>query len=304
MTMKIGVRIHNLRTDAQSGEVVSYAEIRDLAQLAEAEGLDSVWLSDHLMYRFDPAVTTGPWESWTVLAALAEATERVELGTIVLCTPFRNPALLAKMAHTLDEVSGGRLILGVGAGWHQPEFEAFGYPFERRVDRLEEAVQILKPLLAGRHVDFAGKYYQVRDCLITPLGPRPDGIPLLIGAFGPRMLRLTARYADQWNTAWLGDPRELAARLESMHNACAEEGRDPGSIDVTVGVSVSFPDLGTVQPFASQPLTGSISVLAEAFRLYADAGAAHLILQTTPQTVPALNRVIDAVRLYRCEVGL
>jgi alkanesulfonate monooxygenase SsuD/methylene tetrahydromethanopterin reductase-like flavin-dependent oxidoreductase (luciferase family) len=207
------------------------------------------------------------------------------------------------MAHTLDEISGGRLVLGIGAGWHQPEFEAFGYPFDRRVDRLEEALQILKPLLKGQRVDFVGDHYQVENCVITPLGPRPDGIPLLMGAFGPRMLRLTARHADQWNTAWLGDPQEFVERLEVMRDACAEVGRDPTTLGATAGVSVAFPDLGKASPFASEPLVGSIESLAQAFRRYAQAGAAHIILQPTPQTQPALNRVIDAVRLYRREEG-
>jgi len=299
--MKIGIRIHNLRTDGQPGDALSYAEIRDIAELAEDGGLDSIWLSDHMLYRFDPAVTTGPWECWTTLAALAEVTERVELGTIVLCSPFRNPALVAKMAHTLDEVSGGRLILGVGAGWHQPEFEAFGYPFDRRVSRMDEALQILKPLLAGRRVDFAGDYHRVVDCLIKPLGPRPQGIPLLVGASGPRMLRLTARHADQWNTCWLGDPQELASRREQMRSACLDEGRDPDTLAVTVGVSVSFPDLGTAQPAAKLPLSGPVPVLAQAFQRYADAGADHLILHTAPQTTTSLDRVSRAVRLFQQE---
>ena len=128
-----------------------------MARTAEAGGLDSFWLFDHLLFRHDPQKTVGIWECWTLLCALAEATEKIELGTIVLCSPFRNPALLAKMAHTLDEVSNGRLILGIGAGWHKPEFDAFGYPFDKRVDRFEEALQIMQPLLKGQGVDFEGK---------------------------------------------------------------------------------------------------------------------------------------------------
>lgn len=224
--MKIGVVINQFVEQSDSRVIRSYTELRQMAQAAEAGGLDSIWVFDHLLHRFEPGVTEGPWECWTLLTALAEATDKVELGTLVLCNPFRNPALLAKMAHTLDEVSGARLILGVGAGWHQPEFDAYGYPFERRVERLEEALQILRPLLHGKTVDFSGNCYQVRDCLITPLGPRADGIPLLIGASGPRMLRLTAQYADQWNTAWLGDPSELAEPLRKLHDACTEVGRD------------------------------------------------------------------------------
>ena len=299
--MKIGIRIDNFVPGTEFRVASSYAEIREMAQVAEREGLDSIWLSDHLLFRFDPDVTMGPWECWTLLSALAETTNNIELGTMVLCNPFRNPALLAKMAHTLDEISGGRLILGVGAGWHQPEFDAFGYPFDRRVDRFEEALQILRPLLKGQSVDFAGTHYQVQNCVITPLGPRPDGIPLLIGASSPRMLRLTARYADKWNTAWLGDPQELTEPLEQLRDACNEVGRDQATLDVTVNVSLAFPDLGdtTTNPFGENPLSGTVESLAQAFQRYSEAGAGHLIVQTTPASLPALERLVEVIRLYR-----
>jgi alkanesulfonate monooxygenase SsuD/methylene tetrahydromethanopterin reductase-like flavin-dependent oxidoreductase (luciferase family) len=223
----------------------------------------------------------------------------VELGTVVLANPFRNPALLAKMAHTLDEISSGRLILGLGAGWHKPEFDAFGFSFERRVDRFEEALQIIKPLLAGERVDFSGTHYQVENCIITPLGPRTEGIPLLIGAQRPRMLRLVARYADQWNTAWLGQPQELTERLDWIHEACESVQRDPQTLDITVGVQVSYPDLGPTGHMTENPLTGPAQAVADAFHAYDQAGAAHLILATTPFTVSAIERVAEAVRLYK-----
>ncbi len=300
--MKIGVVINHTQNQA-SGTTPSYIAIRNLAQAAEAGGFDSIWLFDHLLFRFTPETTVGIWECWTLLSALAEVTKRVELGTLVLCNPFRNPALLAKMAHTLDEVSNGRVILGVGAGWHQPEFDAFGYDFAQRVDRFEEALQVMKPLLQGERVDFVGKHYQARDCVITPLGPRPSGIPLLIGARQPRMLRLVARYADQWNTAWLGGPHELAERMTRIHAACMDVGRDPASLAVTVGVQVAFPDLGETQSMARTPLAGSTEELAQAFHGYAQAGAAHLILNPTPYGLPALERLAAAIQLYRHNIG-
>jgi len=300
--MKIGVVINQLQ-DSDSGVIPAYTEMREMAQAVETGGLDSIWLFDHLLFRFDPETTTGIWECWTLLSALAEATNRVELGTLVLCTPFRNPALLAKMAYTLDEVSGGRMILGVGASWHQPEFDAFGYAFDRRVNRLEEALQILKPLLQGGRVDFAGTHYQAEDCLITPLGPRPDGIPLLMGAFGPRMLRLAARYADKWNTAWLGEPQELAEPLARVQKACAEVGRDPATLEVTVGVEAAFPDLGKTNPMNEPPLPGSVEVLAQAFQGYDEAGTDHLIAHLTPSSLLGLERIIEAAQLYRNEAG-
>lgn len=297
--MKIGMKISYFLPDSDPRVALPYPKIREIAQMAEAGGLDSIWLSDHLLYRFDPDITEGPWECWTLLTALAELTTRVEVGTIVLCSPFRNPALVAKMAHTIDEISGGRLILGIGAGWHQPEFDAFGYPFDRRVDRFEEALQIIQPLLKGKSVSFVGTHHQARDCLITPTGPRPDSIPLLIAAFGPRMLRLTAQYADMWNTAWLGEAKELNEPRTALHSACIEAERDPSTLDVTAGVSVAFPDLGNTRPFAKKPLIGSIDYLARAFQQYADAGTTHLIIQYSPSNLQALEHLIAAVSQYR-----
>ncbi len=296
--MKIGV-VLNITENSKTGAILSYPEVRELAQTAEAGGLDSIWLFDHLLFRYDGQETRGIWECWTFLCALAEATERVELGTLVLCSPFRNPALLAKMAHTLDEVSQGRLLLGVGAGWHKPEFDTFGYAFEKRVDRFEEALQIMNPLLKGETVDFAGIHYWAQDCVITPPGPREDGIPLLIGARGPRMLRLVARYAEQWNTAWLGQPQELAERLEWIHAACAQEGRDTATLDVTVGAQAIFPDLGETSHWTEHPLSGSTEELAAAFLAYEQAGAAHLIILPSPTGVAAMERLAEAAQQYR-----
>lgn len=295
--MKIGVTL-NHEENSKTGTTPPYRKLRDLAVAAEELGLDSVWLFDHLLFR-DETDTAGIWECWTLLSALAEATKRVELGTVVLCNPFRNPALLAKMAHTLDEVSNGRLILGIGAGWHKPEFDAFGYPFDHRVDRFEEALQIIPPLLRGETVTFSGTYYQVENCVIKPLGPRPDGIPLMIGAGRPRMMRLTAEYADQWNTAWLGDPDQLAERLPRLQTACDEVGRDRSTIGLTVGISVEFPALGETEPWARQPLSGTAEAIADSFRGYEDAGVNHLIVQFNPFSLEALARTAEAVRLFQ-----
>lgn len=218
---------------------------------------------------------------------------------MVLCNPFRNPALIAKMAHTLDEISGGRLILGIGAGWHKPEFDAFGFPYERRVDQLEEALQIIQPLLNGRSVDFEGTYYQARDCVITPQSPRPGGIPLMVAAFGPRMMRLTARYADMWNKAWIGDPQELIEPLDQFRAACSAVGRDPDSIALTINISVTYPDLGQTNAFAAKPLSGPTEQLAQVFQKYAAAGVAYLTIQAEPSTLVAMERIIEAVQIYR-----
>ena len=168
------------------GRPVRWTDLREMARTAEAVGVDTLFLPDHLLFRksppgnlmqvnMDEGKLRGIWESWTILSALAEATSRVHLGPLVACTGFRNPAILAKMADTLDEVSDGRVVLGLGAGWHEPEYEAFGIPYDHRVGRFEEALAIIVPLLREGRVDFQGQYYQARDCVLAPRGPRPDG---------------------------------------------------------------------------------------------------------------------------------
>ena len=235
-----------------------------------------------------------------MLAALAEATRRVEIGTLVLCNSFRNPAILAKLATTADEVSGGRLILGVGAGWNEPEYEAFGLPFDHRVDRFEEALQILGPLLREGHVDFAGQYYQARNCDDVPRGPRQAGPPLLVGSEGPRMLKLTAQYADLWNTGYMGAPSTMAAPLAKIEAACREIGRDPATIGITALIGLWFPDLQAQQPsFFDNPLTGTVQELAAAIRGYAQLGVQHIMFQCEPDTAEARQRLTEALRLYR-----
>ena len=277
------------------GQTPRYTDIRDMARQAEASGFDSIWLYDHLLYRAAGHDTIGIWECWTILAALAEATERVELGTLVACSSFRNPALLAKMAVTLDEVSNGRFLLGLGAGWNQPEYDAFGIPFDHLVSRFEEALQIIRPLLKEGRVDFKGTYYQATDCEIVPLGPRAGGPPLMMGSFGPRMMRLTAQYADMWNTGSLNESR---GRMEA---ACAEVGRDPATLDVTVLTALGYPDLGDLHlsEFMQEYLTGSVEEVAGVLQDYARMGVTHLMFHVAPHTAEALSRLAASVELYR-----
>src|SRR5215467_10967194 len=220
-----------------------YDSIRAVAQRAEADGFDSIWLPDHFLYRSPGEPTRGIWECWTMLAALAEATRRVELGPLVTCNTFRNPAMLAKMASSVDEISHGRLILGFGAGWNEPEYQAFGLPYDHRVARYEEALKILKPMLREGRVDFKGRYYQAVNCEDVPRGPRSQGPPLLRGSEGPRMLKLTAQYADYWNTGDTGPPETIKDRIVKIEAACREIGREPATLGVTALIGLWFPDL-------------------------------------------------------------
>lgn len=297
--MKVGLMVF-LANERATFEKRSYDSIRAVAQLAERDGFDSIWLADHLMYRNPGEPTRGIWECWTMVAALAEATQRVEIGTLVVCNSFRNPAILAKMATAADEVSHGRLTLGVGAGWNEPEYQAFGLPFDHRVDRFEEALQILKPLLRDGHVDFEGRYYQARDCDDLPRGPRPEGPPLMVGSEGPRMLKLTARYADLWNTGYMGKPETMAEPLVKIEGACREVGRDPATLGVTALIGLWFPDLQEKKPsFLDSPLTGTVPEIAEAMAGYAQLGVQHVMFQLEPYTPESIRRLTESLQLYR-----
>lgn len=237
-----------------------------------------------------------------MLAALAEATHRVELGTLVTCNSFRHPAVLAKMATTVDEVSHGRLILGVGAGWNEPEYQAFGLPFDHRVGRFEEALQILKPLLHEGHVDFAGQYYQARNCDIAPRGPRSEGPPLMVGCErgSPRMLKLTAQYADLWNTGYMGKPETMVEPLTKIRDTCHAVGRDPDTMGITALIGLWFPDLQANKPsFFDSPLTGTVEEIAAAMRGYAELGVQHIMFQCEPYSIEARRFLTEALQLYR-----
>jgi probable F420-dependent oxidoreductase len=297
--VKIGLMVF-LANDRETYSKRPYDAIRAVAQQAETDGFDSLWLADHLLYRYPGEPTRGIWECWTMLAALAEATQRVEIGTLVLCNSFRHPAILAKMAATLDEVSHGRLILGIGAGWNEPEYQAFGLPFDHRVDRFEEALQIIKPLLREGRVDFAGRYYQAQDCEIAPRGPRSEGPPLMVGGEGPRMLRLTAQYADLWNTGYMGQPDTMAEPLANIAAACREVGRDPAMLGITALIGLWFPDLQARKPgFLDKPLTGTVQEIAAAIHGYAELGVEHIMFQCEPYVPEALRRLTEALQLYR-----
>lgn len=297
--MKIGAVILLMELSGLE-RALTWNEIRWTGRHCEELGFDSIWIYDHLLYRSPKGKTTGIWEGWSMLTALAACTEKVELGTLVACNSFRNPALLAKMAHTVDEISGGRLVLGVGAGWNQPEYEAFGYPFDHRVDRFEEALQILRPLLKEGRVDFAGQYYTARDCEIAPKSPRPGGPPLMIGGGKPRMLRLTAQYADLWNVGYMSIPRSIEKELKALHKACQEVGRDPASLQQTYMVSLAWPDLlGWEKPKKRGWLSGTAEELAAVLAEYEARGAAHLMFHIKPSTPEGYERLARAVELYR-----
>ena len=212
---------------------VEWPELFAMARTAERVGFDSLWLGDHLLYDLPGGVTRGPWEAWTALAALAAATERVELGPLVASTSFHAPAMLAKQAATVDAISGGRLILGLGAGWNEREYRAFGFPYDHRVSRFEEAFTIVRSLLREGRADFDGAYYRVEDCVLDPRPTRPGGLPLMLGSTSPRMMRIGLPHVDAWNVWWSeygNTPDGFAAVRDRVDEAAVQAGRLPGEV--------------------------------------------------------------------------
>ena len=299
--MKIGVQLPEVEYE------IAFADLVAMARLAEQVGFDSIWLGDHLLYDL-PVGPRGPWEVWTTLAALAASTERVELGPLVASTSFHAPAMLAKMAATVDAISGGRLILGLGAGWNRREYTAFGFPYDHRVSRFEEAFTIIRTLLADGVIDFHGAYYEVADGVLHPPSPRPGGPPLLIGSIGERMQAITLPHVSAWNV-WWSDYGNTAAGFATVKATVDERiaaiGRT-GEVEATAAVYVKTarrhrPPDGRLperrrcaaRRFADRSSPTSCGE-------FADAGASHIQLVVDP-IVPAslewLGDVISRLRL-------
>jgi alkanesulfonate monooxygenase SsuD/methylene tetrahydromethanopterin reductase-like flavin-dependent oxidoreductase (luciferase family) len=285
-----------------AGRTARWKDMVAITRHAENVGFDSVWNNDHLYYRYGAQESPiGTWECWSLLAALAAVTSRVEIGTIVVGTGFRNPALLAKAADAVDDISGGRLVLGLGAGYHEPEYLAFGYPFDHLVGRFEEALIIIHTLLREGKIDFNGKYYQARECELVPrLSPR-NGPPILMGprASSPRMLRLMAKYADYWTMFLVNDLETYLPMKEAVDAACVKAGRDPLTLTRTITPAVDVPGLEVardmtswVRPFRvrrGDPLGGSVEAVADQIRAFADAGVGHISVWLDPLSMEGID---------------
>jgi probable F420-dependent oxidoreductase len=304
--MKVGMMLP-IGEQEKSGKVLPWGELRDQALAAEESGLDSIWAADHLIFRED-GTSSGIHECWTVLTAVAAITRRVQIGPLVLALPFRNPALTAKMATALDEVSGGRLILGLGCGWHEPEFDAFDFPFDHRVGRFEEGLNVVLPLLRTGKVQFEGGWHRA-DAELLPPGPRPNGPPILIAGRRPRMMRLVARHADAWNAAWFGRREEATAleeRIGHLREACAAEGRDPATITLTAGLFASFPGLQGPQDEdpPENAISGDADEVGRALAAYAELGIEHAIVHVWPPNAAAATELGRAAELARADARI
>ena len=278
---------------------VPIEEYLAMARAAEEAGFDSIWVGAHLLYR-DDGPERGPLEAFTLLAAIAAATTGIRLGPLVACTAFRRPPILAKMAATLDEISGGRLILGLGAGWNRAEFEAFGLPFEGRAARSIEAYRIVRGLLAGERVSFEGEAYRTDDAVLLPSTSRR--VPLMIGSTGERILEATLPTVDAWNVwgPWCGnDPAGFAAQNERVTGVARGLGRDPDAVERSVCVFTAIDLEPGEEPVDEDapPLAGSMMEIAGGLRAFAEAGADEVILIPSPNTERAIRAFGEALSL-------
>ncbi len=242
--MRFGLALPHYDTSL-AGQDVSWPALERVARRAEAAGFDSIWVSDHLFLDWakygGPDERQGAMECWTTMSALAAATERVRIGSMALCNDLRNPALLAKMVATLDLLSGGRLDVGIGAGWYEPEYEAAGIAFDpagTRIARLGEAVEIIRRLLDGEELRFEGSHYRIDGAICRPGPAQEPRPPLWIGGKGDYLLKTAARVADGWNFSWIGSIDAYAERSGAADAACEAAGRDPQSLRRSVGAYV------------------------------------------------------------------
>ena len=279
--MRVGVQFPEVERVVRRGELAA------IARAVEERGFDSLWVGDHLLYR---GPERGPWDCWAMLAWLAGITERVTLGPLVACTAFHPPGLLARQAAAVDELSGGRLVLGIGAGWNVTEFEAFGLPFDHHVSRFEEAFEIVRRLLAGERVTLRGRFHTVEDAVLLPAPVRRP--PLMIGANRPRMLSIALPHVDAWTT-WFthyGNTAEgFAAHNAEISAAADRAGRDPAEIERSACVLVAVDGGAGERPHDVPPVAAER--LPEHLRALADAGADEAILVLDPITEAAVRKL-------------
>ena len=305
--LKVGLGLPLWNTD-RDGKTPTWQGLLALARYAEDIGFDSLWVPDGFSYRTPTGELHDFWECWSVLSALAAATSRITLGSFVSYIGYRNPVLLAKMACTIDEVSGGRLVLGVGAGYTSASTEAAGFPTEARYTRLEEALIILQQLFRYGSVHFEGQCYQVRDYELLLRGPRPTGPPLLLGSFphpGPRLLHLAVKYAQQWN-GWLGhEPCGLdllPSLKKTVDEACQRQNHPPEALERSLGIGVALEGIGPEDPGFTHvvpvALRGTPEVIAQSLLRIAHLGFSEvqICLHTTTLTgLKAFVPVLDAL---------
>jgi len=290
----VGIQLPEVERDVRWPEVVA------MARAAEASGFDSIWVGDHLLYRGDGRPERGPWDAWTMLAGLAAVTERVRLGPLVACLGFHPPGVLARMAATVNEIADGRLVLGIGAGWNETEFRAFGIPYDDRVGRFEEAFDIVRRLLDGERVTERGRFWQVEDAVLLPVPSRRP--TMMVGSSGERVLGMTLPHVDAWNTWYdlYGNTPEGFERENAKITSAAEgAGRDPRDIQRSACVLVLVGPASDERPRSDDhpPLEGSMATIAEGLCDLAEAGADEAIVVANPITERSIRALGEALAI-------
>jgi alkanesulfonate monooxygenase SsuD/methylene tetrahydromethanopterin reductase-like flavin-dependent oxidoreductase (luciferase family) len=273
------------------GATPRWVEIRELALRAEGIGFDTVWIPDELLWRPPDGHVRGWWECVAMTGAVAAATSRVKVGTWIMSALHRNPGITAKAVETLDEISGGRFVFGLGSGHAGRQAHAFGLPEDHVISRFAEAVEIILPLLRHGRAEFEGTFHAARDLEHRPVGPRAGRIPIMIGAKGPKMLRLAALHADIWS--WYVEERsdleEFGPRLAAFEAACVEVGRDPATIGKSAGILVEPTSVSGAAEVLGTPIRGAAEEIADGLRAFRTGGFTHLEVLLWPRTLPALE---------------
>jgi len=302
--VKIGVQLPEIEWEVPAPELIA------MAQAAEAVGFDSVWLGDHLLYELDTG-HRGPWEVWTSLAAIAASTSTISIGPLVASTGFHAPAMLAKQAATVDAISGGRLIVGLGAGWNRREYDAFGFAYDHRVSRFEEAFTIIRTLLREGAIDFHGTYHHADRCVLHPRSS-DSGPPLMIGSIGARMLDITLPHVDAWNMWWSQYGNTAAGfrrEKERVDSLIVAAGRSVEDVDATAAIAVQLDggrgrQMGDYADFDDvRPLRGDQSELADQLREFEAAGAAHVQLVVDPITRDSIDWLGEVLAAFHSAHG-
>ena len=299
-SMQVGVVLPQME-DPRSGEAPSWEAIRGMAGRAEELGFDTVWVADELLWNVDEwPGPRGWWEGVALAGAVAASTSRIEVGTWVLSALHRNPALTAKVVETLDEISGGRFVFGLGSGHARKQGDAFGYPPDHTIGRYEEALQIIVPLLREGRADFAGEYHRVVNLEHRPHGPRQGRIPIMLGGHQPRTMGLAVRYADIWSDYARESslPEAFEPVLRQLDAICAEQGRDPASLGRSIGVIVEPLDQHDAEEIGfGVPITGSAEEIATHLRRFGEMGVTRVELVLVPPTLAALEAAAAVLEL-------
>jgi alkanesulfonate monooxygenase SsuD/methylene tetrahydromethanopterin reductase-like flavin-dependent oxidoreductase (luciferase family) len=275
------------------GGTPHFPDILAISRTAEQVGIEGLWFADHFSFTSDTDLR-GSWEDWTLMAAIAASVPEMIVGPLVACTAYRNPGVIAKMTEMIQDINGGRFILGLGAGWHKPEYDQFGIRFEPRVSQFEEALKIIHGLVRNGKADLQGEFYQANRAVNLPRSAHGSATPIMIGSVGERMLSLLARYGDGWNAAWHGSVDGIAEKIAKLDAACVAAGRDPNTVVRTIGVNIAGDGYTGSRP---DPFRGSNDEKVEFLREVERLGFRHIVIgldPCTPESVAALAPVVEA----------